>query len=196
MDKLFKCLTPVLLFVSGTIADLITITAVGNVTSTLNSSVAVGTSVEYTFMYDLGLDGYTLNGEITTYFDTEVSNYFFSDFIGDYVLEDYGMPSTTVERNYGMEFLNGNGSYLYGGAGWRYVRLSVVGFLNDLTIGSSMDGYERTLTPSRTLERIDSKLTVTNIATVTDVPEGSTMMMMASGLCIAVLGAFKSRRNA
>lgn len=195
MDKLFKCLTLVLLFGSGTIAELITITAAGSVTSALNSSVAVGTSVEYTFMYDLGLDGYTLNGEVTTYFDTEVSNYFFSDFIGDYILEDYGMTSTTVERNYGMEFLNGNGTYLYGGAGWRYVRLSVTGFLSDLTIGSTMDGFERTLTTSKTLERIDSKLIVTAIATVTNVPEGSTMIMMALGLCIVILSASKSRRT-
>jgi hypothetical protein len=183
----------ILLFSSNAIAEFITITATGEVTSVKNTSIAIGTKVEYTFGFDLGLEGFELKDAINYRLDTDTYNSFYSDFISGYALQDYGVPSSVVERNYGYEYVDGSMSYLYGGVGSHYMRFSTIGNLSNLKVGSSMIGYERSLKTSNSYELIWTQLIVSDISTFSNVPECHVIVMMISGLFL--LGTMVSIRG-
>jgi hypothetical protein len=181
MGKLFKGLTVILLISSSTIAEFITITAVGKVTSVTNAPVTVGTSVEYKFTLDFDSDGYIVKTEsiVELQMDNSKQDYFFSDFTDGYVLQDYNVQHNILERNYGYRYIDGSGCYLFGGSSSHPIRLSIPGQIDLLTTGSKISGQEASKRNDNTFELIKFNLELTGVS---NVPESSILSLLGFAL--------------
>jgi hypothetical protein len=183
----------ILLFSSNAYAVFITITAAGGVTSAQNSSVTVGTSIAYTFTFELNSDGYTINKEskVDYKLDNTKMDYFYCDFNSQYVLQDYNMQPYVIENNYGFKYSDGSGCYLFGGSGTHLVRLSLPSQVGQLTTGCTIYGLEASKRNDSKFEQIKATLELKSISI--NVPEPSMFSLIGFAFLIFLITICKVR---
>lgn len=202
MNKALSLFGIVLFATFSAKADLITITAAGNINNVYNSSISNGTYVEYTFQFDTEQNGSYSYGTTTHTLNDNYDyglNYFYADFLGNNVLRDYNISVGPSEYNYGYKYESGYQSLLAGGTGSHYINIYGRSDIDDWQVGTSLYGYETSYISASnwnfSYEQVTSILTITSLS---NVPEPSVVATMLSGiglLCISAFGTLRKRVN-
>lgn len=175
-------------------ADLINLTAKGNIYSSNVSTVPIGTAVEYSFQFDTDLEAYCLlyNDTKSLYHDNTYVDYFYTDFQGGYVLPHSDVMTTSVkEFNQGFSYTNAYMSNLQGGTGSHIVQLYTYGCkIEDWQLGTTLYGLEYSYFNS-VYPTVYSKLTITSI-TGQNVPEPTAIFMILSGFSLLGIGRLRT----
>jgi hypothetical protein len=195
MNKILA-VTAILFFVFSASASLITINAVGTV---INSK----DSVHYTFVYDLNAPGYAYSGGekilMQDLYDDMVGiNYFYTDFLGGYILPDGGQKKASTDKiNLGSDLIYGDAqipSILLAGTWSHYVQLfSETLSIKFWEVNTPLFGVEELLSDGKKYSKC-SRLVITSITG--NVPEPSiTMLSLIGCTCIAVTRKFRCREK-
>lgn len=194
MNKILMVIA-ILFFVFSSSASLITITAVGTV---INSK----DSVNYTFVYDFNAPGFAyLGGEKILlddlYNDTMGIDYFYTDFLGGYILPDDQDKASTDKVNLGSDQIYGDAqisSILLAGTWSHYVQLfSETLSIRSWEVNTPLLGVEELILDGIIYSK-RSRLVITSITG--NVPEPSvTLLSLIGCTCIAVTRKFRYREK-
>lgn len=194
MKKIFSAITLLFLGLSAN-AALITITAEGTELNTAKP-------VHYTFLYDFDRPGFGyINGEkqyaIDIYNDTMGIDYFYTEFIGEYIIPDTKNATSVEETHLGSDLVYGSATYpsiLLVGKGSHYVQIySETLPIKLWEVNTPLIGIEE-LYLNGTVKSRPSRLVITSITGT--VPEPSVAMFsILGGVCVIVAGGFRSGKN-
>lgn len=191
MKKIFSITTLLFLGLSAE-AAMITITAVG---TELNSTKPV----HYTFLYDFDRPGFGyINGKkqyaYDLYNDTVGIDYFYTEFIGEYILPDTRNTASVEETHLGSDLVYGSATYpsiLLAGKGSHYVQIYNETIpIKSWETNTPLIGIEE-LYLNGIVKSKQSRLVITSITGT--VPEPSVALFTILGcMCIIVAGRIRA----